>query len=235
MMRRTARPVPIPVAPLPPPPAAHVDPNPVVVDVSPLTDRSSSLPDRSFPDGNAFPGCKEEGVLTAVAGDSITDDEAQIVDGLRNCKDLEVAGGKIADRVEINHLTIREEERMHGTVWRSRESDDLSGCVGTQRAALIPSQRSETSHPLVGIPKRVVGSRFAKIGGSGDALRGTGVGRAANTSERSEVVHCGIRVKKRMSRTVGGLGEAHDLAGGIDGVGRAESSTERSQIDDVVG
>ena len=234
MMRRIAVAVPIPVVPFPPPAAAYFDKHPVVMHVSPLADGGSSFSDRGLTDNAAFSRRKQEGVLIAVGGDSIADDEAGIVDRLRNCEHLKVTGGKITDRVEINHLSIREEEGVHGAIGHGRESDDLAGCVASERGALIASQRSEVCHPLLGIPERVVRLRFASIRSSDGVLGGAGIGRAAGAAERPEIVHRGVRVKKGMSRTVLGLGEAHDLARGIDGVGRASRAAQRPEIDDVV-
>ena len=68
-----------------------------------------------------------------VAGghNSITDDEARIIDRFRNRKDLEAARRKIGDCIEINHLAIREKERVDRAVVRRRESNDFSASIAT--------------------------------------------------------------------------------------------------------
>ena len=54
-------------------------------------------------------------------------------------------------------------------------------------------------------------------------------------AERSEIVHCAIRIEKGMRRTVGRERKAANLSGGIDGIGRASGPAKCSQIDRVVG
>ena len=90
MRRRIAGSAPVPVTPLVPPIAADVDEDPVVVSIGPLTshDFLRSRPDRRLTNNNAFPRCKEKGVLVAVARNSIADDETGIINRLRNGENL---------------------------------------------------------------------------------------------------------------------------------------------------
>jgi hypothetical protein len=64
----------------------------------------------------------------ASSHNSIANDEARVVDRFRNSKDLEAGRGKIRDRVEIDHLTVRVKEGTDGAV-HFRESNNLSDSV----------------------------------------------------------------------------------------------------------
>ena len=57
-------------------------------------------------------------MLVARVSDSLPNDDAGIVDRLRNRKDFEVALRKVAERVEIKHLAVGVKERVLGVVVR---------------------------------------------------------------------------------------------------------------------
>jgi hypothetical protein len=100
----------------PPPASALLDPNPLTTIVIPIPSRHGHRR-------------KQKGVFVAVGRGSPTDDEAGITDRSRDGEDLEAALGKIAKRVEIEHLSVRVKERMLGVVARRGGSDNHSGCV----------------------------------------------------------------------------------------------------------
>jgi hypothetical protein len=94
---------------------------------------------------NLFSRRQEERVFITARRNSIAGNETGIVDRLANCEDLEAARGNVADRIEVNHLTIGEKEGANSAIWRGRESDDLAGSVRTESSALSSSQRTEVA------------------------------------------------------------------------------------------
>ena len=227
MMRWATRAVPVPAASLEPPAASGLDPYPVVVSVGPLTNRSVGC-DRRFLNGHAFFGCEKKSVLLAIGGNPFASDETCVVNGLGHGQDLEVARRKIADRVEIEHLAICKEERVNGTIRGSGESDDLSGTVARERAALIPSDCSKVCHSLFGITKRVIRTCVAKVGSSRRTFGGAGVGGTACAPQRAEIVHGGISIKKGVSRPVLELSDTCDLPGRANRIGRTGGPAQRA-------
>ena len=89
-------------------------------------------------------------MLLAVGSDSFANDEAGIADRLCDRKDGEVAGGKIAKRVEIKHLAVGVEERVLGVVARCRGSDNHSGRVVTLSDDAVGRARSSTERSQIG-------------------------------------------------------------------------------------
>src|SRR3954454_15061887 len=234
MMRRIARAVPTPTPSLPPPAAADVDPNQLIVDIGPLTARFLCDQDRSILDRIAFTRCEKKCVLLAARGNPIPHDEFGFVNRLCHGEDLEIGHGKIADRIEINHLSVREKEGVDRAVWYGGEANDLSGGVGTERATLGTAQSAEIGHAPIGIKECVVASAAANIGAAGGSREAVDISFAGRPAQRSEVEHCRISIKKCVNGTVFGLGKAHNLAGGINRTGGAGSSTKCPQIDDVI-
>src|SRR4051794_19835732 len=167
MMRRTARPVPTPAPSLPPPAAADVDPDQLIVDIRPLTARFLCDQDRSVLDCIAFTRCEKKCVLLAAGGNSIAHDESGFVNRLCHGEDLEIGHGKIADRIQINHLSVREKEGVDRAVWDGGEANNLSGGVGTERATLGTAQSAEIGHAAIGIKECVGASGAANIGAAG--------------------------------------------------------------------
>ena len=227
-MRGAAASVPVPAASFPPPAATGMDPNPVLVHIRPLTDRSDLVCFGGLTNDNAFLWREKKRMLLAVRGNSFAGDETGIVNGLGHSQNVEVARRKIADRVQVDHLAIAEKERVNGTVWRSGEANDLSGTISRECSALISSERSEVCHSFIAVAKRMVGTRLANVGRARSTLGHAGVGCAACASQRTELVHGGVCVKERVSRTVLRLGDAHDLARGIDCVRRAAGAAQRT-------
>ena len=124
----------MPVIILPRPTAVRCGPNPFVAGVRPLAafsgDDTRSFLGRST-NGRlscSTDGREQESVPLASSHNSIANDEARIVDCFRSPKDLEAGRGKIRDRVEIDHLTVRVKERTDGAV-HFRESNNLSESV----------------------------------------------------------------------------------------------------------
>ena len=70
-------------------------------------------------------------MFIAIAGSSVADDDAGIADRSRDLKNAEVARGKIAKSVEIEHLAIRVKEGVLGVVARGRRTDDHTSSVAT--------------------------------------------------------------------------------------------------------
>jgi hypothetical protein len=94
--------------------------------------------------------CKQEGVLLAIGSDPLANDEAGIADRPGHRQDLEVALGKIAQRVEIKHLAVGVKERALGVVARGRGSDNHSGCVVTLPSDAVGRARSSTERSQIG-------------------------------------------------------------------------------------
>jgi hypothetical protein len=78
--------------------------------------------------GRSTDGREQKSVPLASSHNSIANDEARVVDRFRNAKDLKAGRGKIRDRVEIDHLTVRVKERTDGAV-HFREPNNLSESV----------------------------------------------------------------------------------------------------------
>jgi hypothetical protein len=70
-------------------------------------------------------------MIVAVGGDAFADDDAGIVNRPRDLKNAEVARGKIAKRVESQHLAIREKEAVLGVVGRGLRTDDHAGGIAS--------------------------------------------------------------------------------------------------------
>jgi hypothetical protein len=87
----------------PPPAAPLLHPNPLTTGIAPL------------PSIDLCRG-QQESVLIAVDCNAFTNDEAAIVDGFGDSQHFEVARGKIAEQVEIVHLSIDIEECVFGLV-----------------------------------------------------------------------------------------------------------------------
>jgi hypothetical protein len=101
-------------------------------------------------------------VPVAAGHNSVAHDEIRIVDCFCNRKHLEAACRKIGDRIEINHLAIREKERVDRAVVGRREANNLSATIATQRAIWISgggidhpcaTECSEIAHGAIGIEK----------------------------------------------------------------------------------
>ena len=72
-------------------------------------------------------------MVVAVGRDSFADDDAGIVNRSRDFQNAEVARGKIAKRVEIEHLAIRVKKGVLGVIGHGGRTDDHAGGI----AALI--------------------------------------------------------------------------------------------------
>ena len=70
-------------------------------------------------------------MLVSVVGDSIANDDAGIVDRFGDGQDFEVTLRKIAERIEIEHLTVGVKERVLGVVTGERGSNNHPGGVRT--------------------------------------------------------------------------------------------------------
>ena len=68
-------------------------------------------------------------MLFAVGRNSLAGDETGIVDCLREGQHFEIALGKVAQRVEIEHLTAVIKKRVLGVIAHGRTADDHSGVV----------------------------------------------------------------------------------------------------------
>ncbi len=101
---------------LPPPTATVLHPNPLATNVRP----SPAIDQKRF---------EQKRVLLSAGGSSFSDDETRIADRRGYVQDIEVARGKIAQRVEIEHLPVRIKKRAFGVVAGRRRSDDHSGRV----------------------------------------------------------------------------------------------------------
>ena len=100
--------VPNPNSTVPPPAASHVDENIIVVDVIPLAGHfdlfSAGL--RHGSSRNTLARCEKKGVFLAIAGHAVSHNKTRVINCLGHCQDFEIAVPKIADRVQIHHLTI---------------------------------------------------------------------------------------------------------------------------------
>lgn len=76
-------------------------------------------------------------MLAAVSRDSITDNDAGIVDRPRHRQDAEIARRKIAQRIEIKHLALGVKEGMLGVVACRGGSNNHSGCIGPLRGDAV--------------------------------------------------------------------------------------------------
>src|ERR1043166_3825189 len=159
---------------------------------------------------------------------AVPNNKTRVVDRLGTCKDLNVASRKITDVIEIEHLTIGKQKGVNRAVVCRRKSNDLSSRVGAERATLSAAKRAKIAHASIGITKCVIRSCSLDVGRAGDSLGAIGNPFAAHAAERAEIVHRAVGVKERVIQTIGGLGEADDLAGGIDGAGGTGGAAERT-------
>src|ERR1700736_3930784 len=87
----------------PPPAAALLNPNPLAALIVPLTSRYGQRR-------------QHKRVLVAVVGDSVADDDARIAYCSRDRQNLEIALGKIAQRIEIEHLIADIKKGVFGII-----------------------------------------------------------------------------------------------------------------------
>ena len=89
-------------------------------------------------------------MLLAIGSDPLANDEAGIANRPGHRQDLEVALGKIAQRVEIKHLAVGVKECALGVVTRGRGSDNHSGCVVSLSGDAVGRARSSTERSQIG-------------------------------------------------------------------------------------
>ena len=95
----------------PPPATALLHPNPLATRITP-----SSAADRSRGE--------HEGVLLAVQRDSVTDNDAAVINGFGEHQDLEIARGQVAERVQIEHLPLGEKKSVLGVFLGGGRADN---------------------------------------------------------------------------------------------------------------
>lgn len=125
----------------PPPAFDFLNPNPLATIVRPLPalDRERR---------------EQEGMFVAVIGNSLADDKAGIADRGRRGQNLEIALGKIAQRIEIEHLVFGVEKRVRRVVVRSGRPDNHSERVAAATAgnaigrAGISTERAQIGHTV---------------------------------------------------------------------------------------
>jgi hypothetical protein len=131
----------MPISSLPPPAAAYIDENQFIMHVGPLTANRSDC-SRSYcwftGDDRLFWG-EEKCVRLSVGSDSVSDNEARIVDALCHIENLKTAIGDVADGVEINHLPIAEKKCVRRTVSHGGKANYLTRSVAAKRATLSAS------------------------------------------------------------------------------------------------
>jgi hypothetical protein len=91
---------------------------------------------------------EHEGVLIAIGGHSVTDDDARIANRSRNGQRLETGLRGIAQRVQIVHLVGDVQKRVFGIIAGSRGTDDHAGgiCAVADNAGSsggVTAERSE--------------------------------------------------------------------------------------------
>ena len=139
----------------PPPAAAFLDPNPFTTTVGPLSPR----------DGQRS---EHERVFVSIVRNPVADDDTRIADRSRDTQDFEVALRKIAQGIEIEHLTADIKKGVFGIVARGRGTDDHARGV----------------RPLTGNAIRGAGvaAKCSQIGNAVENL----CARLANNSEREK-------------------------------------------------
>ena len=177
--------MPAPISTFPPPTTVRVNPNPVLVNVGPLTDRSFDRRNLRSTNDRAFLWREQECVFVAVGGNTVAGDETKIINRFADAQNLKVAGGEIADRIEITHLAIAVEKRVHLTIGRGRESDNLARCIAGERAALVSSERAEVRHSFFRVQEGVIRSGICDISSTGHGICGGASRRATDAAERT--------------------------------------------------
>ena len=127
---------------LPAPASSVLSPNPLTTFVVPLA--AGDMLRR-----------ESEGVLVAILGNSIADDDQRITDRSRDSQNLEICLGKVAEVVEIVHLVFDKKEGVFGIVGGGRGTDDhpFSICAVTGnavRGAAVATESSQIGDGKIG-------------------------------------------------------------------------------------
>jgi len=93
---------------------------------------------------------EQKGVTVTVGRNSLADDDAGIADRSRDFEDAEVARGKIAKRVQIEHLAIRVKEGVLGVVARGGGTDNHAGGVAALGGEAVGRAHISAKRPQIG-------------------------------------------------------------------------------------
>ena len=206
---------------LPPPPAPDLNPDPAPIARSRCAIQTPNIGPIPTVNGERR---EHKGMLLPVARVALTYDHHGVVDPFRHGQYLEITLGQIARGVQVQHLAIDMQKSMHRSVGYAGKSDNMTGRVHAQSAALRAAECTDIAYALVRLRKGVIHIGLRQVARASQACEIVYDSRAAGTSQSAEVLHFSIAEKKSVTRTIRGLSEADHMAGGVHAVRGAHRS-----------